>query len=136
MIIFRQDLIHEVLKKQAKIDQYRLFMPFRLTKKEAGLFSLDVADAINFQGVPLIPSGQRPVMWPRMSWVYRREQLEEWSNHLIDQACELEKKLKSNPEAPAMRVALREMPSLAELGVEMYPKYKTKELDIFIPKKM
>lgn len=135
MIIFYQNLIHEVRARKSPENQFRLFTPFRLTPSSEMLFAESYEDAIENQGVPLIPSGQRPMMWPTTNWNYpaQRASLETFSSNFKDVACELNKRLKKDPSAPPMRIVWREMRSLRDLGLPMYPAYSQEDRDIFVP---
>lgn len=134
-IIFYQHLIHEVRPHKCRDNQFRLFTPFRLTPSSEMLFAASYEDAIENQGVPLIPSGQRPMIWPKTNWNYptQRDSLETFSLHFKDVVCELNKRLKNDPDAPPMRIVFREMRSLRELGLPMYPMYSQEDREIFIP---
>lgn len=135
MIIFYQNLIHEVRARKSSINQFRLFTPFRLTPSSEMLFEDSYEDAIENQGVPLIPSGQRPMIWPSTNWNYTKQRagLEAFSLHFKDVVCDLNKRLKNNPDAPSMRIVLREIPSLCKLGLPMYPAYSQEDRNIFVP---
>ena len=134
MIIFHQNIIHEVLSKAKTHNQYRLFTPFRLTPGTNQIFAAN-ATAIENQGVPFIPSGQFPPMYPKLHWVNHREKLERFSLKLKDNACEM-KQVKKYPDSAPLRVCYREMPSLRELGLPMYSRYTQEERDIFVPTRL
>jgi hypothetical protein len=136
MIIFYQNLIHEVRAHKSLNNQFRIFTPFRLTPSSEPLFKECYEDAIENQGVPLIPSGQMPMIWPVANWNYplQRTGLESFSLHFKDVACEMDKRLKNDPTAPPKRIVCREMRSLRALGLPMYSAYSQEERDIFVPK--
>ena len=135
MIIFYQNLIHEVMAKTRDHHQYRLFTPFRTTPSTEMLFSCSYDNAIWSQGVPLIPSGQAPAVWPTANWNYPKQRpgLEAFSSHFKDVACEGKRKLQTDLAAPPMRIVYRKMRGLRELGLPMYPDYTQAERDIFVP---
>jgi hypothetical protein len=135
MLIFFQNLIHEVIGKARTHHQFRLFTPFRLTPSAEMLFASNYSMAILDQGVPLIPSGQRPAVWPTANWNYTKQRagLELFSARFKDVACQAEKRLLSDPSVAPMRIVWREMRSLYELGLPMYPAYEQHECDIFVP---
>lgn len=136
LLIFYQNLVHEVRPQKCREVQYRLFTPFRLTDRDEPLFASSYRDAIENQGVPLIPSGQRPAMWPRTNWNYpaQREALEVFSRSVKDVACDPARRLKKDPGAPPRRIVHREMKSLRDLGLPMYPEYSREDLAILVPR--
>jgi hypothetical protein len=135
MIIFHQNLIHEVIAKALDHHQYRLFTPFRTTPGTDVLSCCSLYDtAILDQGVPKIPSGQRPKVWPNANWNYpgQRPKLEAFSTHIKDVACH-QKQLLTDLTVPPMRIAVQEMRSLRDLQLSMYPDYTDAERAIFVP---
>lgn len=138
MLIFYQNLVHEVRPQKCREVQYRLFTPFRLTDRDEPLFASSYEEAIENQGVPLIPSGQRPAMWPVTNWNYpaQRDALEVFSRRVKDVACEPAKRLKNNPEAPPRRIVHRDMRSLRDLGLPMYPAYTEEDRAILVPRRL
>jgi hypothetical protein len=135
MIIFYQNLIHEVLAKKRDHHQYRLFTPFRTTPGIERLFVSSYDEAILNQGVPLIPSGQSPTVWPSANWNYPKQRpgLEAFSSHFKDVACQGKRKLLTDLDVPPMRIVWRKMRGLRQLGLPMYPDYTQAERDIFVP---
>ena len=63
IIIFVQHILHEVFKSSDDHEQMRLFMGWRLTTGGRLLFAEKKRRAIDMLGVPLLPSGQKPVMY-------------------------------------------------------------------------
>jgi hypothetical protein len=135
MIIFHQNLIHEVIAKSLDHHQYRLFTPFRTTPGTDVLSCCSLYDAAIFdQGVPKIPSGQRPSVWPHANWNYplQRPKLEAFSAHFKDVVC-YEKQLQTDLTVPPMRIVVQKMDSLRTLDLPMYPDYTDAERAIFVP---
>ena len=64
-IFFFQHLLHEVVSKKSKNDQYRIFHGIRVTVSESVLFQKQYAERNLFerQGTPLLPSGQECVLF-------------------------------------------------------------------------
>jgi hypothetical protein len=65
MLIFSQDLIHEVVggTRKRQHDEYRLFTAWRLTKSTKRFMPGDL-DIFTYKTVPLLKSGQRAPMYP------------------------------------------------------------------------
>jgi len=134
MIVFHQNLIHEVIAKTLDRHQYRLFTPFRTTPGTDLLPCCTYDNVICDQGVPLIPSGQRPTIWPHANWNYplQRPGLETFSAHFKDVVCH-QKQLQTDLSVPPMRIVAQKMDSLRKLNLPMYPDYTDAERAIFVP---
>jgi Domain of unknown function (DUF4326) len=82
MLIFQQELIHEVVKGTKRREPaYRLFTGWRLTKSDH-TFLNDEDSFFKKQSVPAIKSDQIPDMYPSMPWSQSpasRKTLEDWS---------------------------------------------------------
>jgi hypothetical protein len=63
MVVFAQNLVHEVLAGKDTHDQLRLFTGWRLTRGDSLLFEDEKKLAVSTLGVPRLPSGQLPVMY-------------------------------------------------------------------------
>jgi hypothetical protein len=137
ILIFYQNIVHEVLAKKTKWNQMRLFTSFRITDSLEPLFENEYKEAILNQGVPLIPSSQFPAMWSKHNWVYsiQRNALQTWCHCLKDIVCS-DLEIKSKPELGTFRIVHREMNSLKHYGLEMYPEYSEQDKAIFIPSKI
>jgi len=137
MIIFYQNIVHEVLPSKAETPQMRLFTSFRITDSETPLFENNLGEIIRDQGVPKIPSAQDPAMYSKFNWVFpeQRMTIVEWSKLLKDEVCS-EYELKSNPGSGKLRVVHRFMHSLTHYGLAKYSEYSPEDLAIFQPQKI
>ena len=86
LIIFYQDIVHEVVRAALKKNEpssLRLFTAFRLTHSESGFGPTNGPGVFSDMAVPLLKSGQEPAMWPKLgNWVGAAkgsENLEAWS---------------------------------------------------------
>ena len=80
-MVFFQNTVHEVVPLARDKPQHRLFFGFRLTDRNEP--HMEVKAVMLNQGVPLLPSGQRPAMWAGRIWgpVKTTEGLVKWSKH-------------------------------------------------------
>jgi hypothetical protein len=131
-IVFFQTIAHEVCAVQRKERSMRVFFGFRLTELSEALFPNN-ENAYRLQGVPLIPSGQTPSMYPAMSWMFdkQRKAISEWSKATFKLPMLEWKILKKTGEK--VRIVKRESSSLSELGFPLYPAYTADELAILQP---
>lgn len=116
IILFHQNILHEVKAQKAKFESYRLYLGWRLTNSQEPLF--DHSNVIKNQGVPRIPSGQIPPMYAKLHWVNHR--------HMIE---EISQRIKSEYLDPKTRMVLRELPPLGN----HYPPYTEEEMNILRP---
>lgn len=105
-LVFNSSLVHKVLNKKVPHHQYRLFINFRL---QPNVSSADEVDAIlTQQGVPPLPTGGAPPMFsPR----HPQEAVARFYKDTL---------LSTIPQTPTM-------PSLAALGLPLYPPYTAAE---------
>ena len=120
MILFYQNMIHEIKSGKVKSDSDRLYMGWRLTDSDKPLF--DKQKDIDDQGTPRLPSGQIPPMWAKLHWVNHRHMIENFS-----------KKIRKEFLDPKNNLVYRELPSLRDANVKMFKPYTRRERDILFP---
>ena len=125
MILFFQDIVHEVLSRKSKFDSYRLFTGFRITTSSECLY--DNSEAIENQGVPLIPSGQRPTIYSKMHLIC-------WKDRIIDFTRKVKPQFRENIKEDVL--VQKEMINLRESGLKMFPKYTEEDKLILKPQKL
>lgn len=125
-IVFNQHLVHEVLSKKAQQDNLRQYIGFRLTHSNQPLF--DNTSVFLEQGVPLLPSGQRPPMYAANHASFFPDMLDSWSEKTFQPIC-LHETLRGR-----LRVD-RFMKSLAGYGLPLYPAYSQDEIAIMMPQR-
>jgi hypothetical protein len=127
-IVFNQRIVHEIKKNQQKSNSLKQFVGWRLTTSMKPLF--DAMDAIENQGVPLLPSGQKPPMYAKSNLSYQFKETIEWSK-IFKKCCTETKTHKRTKEKYS--VVKRNIPSLVDLNLELYPSYKISEVCIMTP---
>lgn len=120
IIIFNQDIMHEVLTRKSKFDSYRLFLGWRITEQTEPLF--DHSKIIDEQGVPFIPSSQIPVLYGKMHLMNWKTRVEEFSSCV-------------KPEFinPKNNLVQREMISLKKAGMQLWSDYTEEDKKILTP---
>lgn len=116
IILFHQNILHEIKPQKIKTFSYRLYVGWRLTNHESPLF--DNQSIINNQSLPHLPSGQLPPMYAKLHWVNHR--------HMIE---EISKRIKSGYKDPHSGMVFREIHFL----LEKFSEYSEKEKSIFFP---
>lgn len=116
IILFHQNILHEVKSQKAKFESHRLYLGWRLTNSEKPLF--DHSKIIDTQGVPKIPSGQIPPMYAKLHMVNHK--------HMID---EITSRIRPEYIDPKNKKVFRELPTIEQ----PYPKYSEKDKYIMSP---
>ena len=153
VLIFYENMLHEVVSKARKDDSYRLFLAWRLTTQREPLFGSDMTLArLKTQAVIPLKSSQMPAMYPTIWWVNHHERLEAWCESSFpmyvmtmkerikgiysaekDPKTGKRKLLRKEPEQ--LLLIPKVMPSLKELKLRLYPKYTPEELNMLRPYK-
>jgi len=116
IIMFYQNLIHEVKPQKAKFESHRLYLGWRLTNSDKPLFDHD--EVIRTQGVPKIPSGQVPPMYAKLHMVNHK--------HMVE---EISRRIKPEYLNPVTNLVYRELPSLGPY----YQPYSEEDISIMTP---
>lgn len=119
IILFYQNLLHEVKPGTIKQTSYKLFLGWRFTHSEKPLY--DSETIIQEQRVPPLPSGQIPPMYAKLHAVNHKQKLLDFSKQFISSCVD-----------PKTQYVYRFLPSLKELGLEFKP-YSESEKEIFFP---
>ena len=152
LIIFNEKLVHAVTPSKVKNDSYRLFMKYRITNNpKCSLFDpLEISKIIDEQGVFPLSLEQMPPMYSKnhiRNWKPRLEQFSmnikpEFLAQKKEKPKEKPKKNKSVEEfnllndVPATATAdvpatvdyvMRFMPSLKQVGFELFSPYREEE---------
>jgi len=129
IIMFFQNLGHCVHSIKRKSDSYRLFSVWLLTIHDTHIY--DYSLIIQNQGVPFLASHQKPWMYtPNHGSFWLDRMTIPWSKRVfIDNV--LIQKIKK--DGSIYTIVESPMKSLQEYGLQLYPKYKKWEKDLFIP---
>lgn len=127
LLIFNEDIVHEVLGTPCKNDMCRLFVGWLVTTSDETIIP-DMERILRDQAVVPLKSGQIPPMYAKLHWTNWHHRLVAFSEQFID-AC-VEKKQR---KGETLDVVHRHMRSLRELGT-MYPPYTREEIDVLYPR--
>lgn len=116
IILFHQNILHEVKAQKTKIESHRLYIGWRLTNSTKPLY--DHSLVIQNQSVPKIPSGQIPPMYAKLHWVNHK--------HLID---EISSRISLDYIDPKTKKVFRELPTVKKY----YSDYSEEEKSILHP---
>lgn len=137
MIIFHANIVHCVAPQKVKEPIYRVFIGWRLTDSTEPLMGWRRhKEVFNDQGVPPLPSGQEAPMYARLHWCNWVEQLQRFAAGL-NPVCTTHREVLSGKNiGKTYVIPLSPMPSLRDLGLELYPEYTSHELSMYVPNKI
>lgn len=127
-IVFQQNIAHKVASVRPKADSLRIYFGWRVTDAEEPLF--DLTRVFHEQGVPPLPSGQMPPMWPRMALSSKKAEMINWSARCFVAQC-LEEK--TGGRGDRYNLVQRTLPSLERLGLPTYAPYTDEERALHRP---
>jgi len=123
LLLYSNNLVCKVDKKEQTIQNMRLYCGWRLTKSVTPLY--DNTSAFENQGVPVVSSGQIPVTYSQLSLAYHKKEIIRWSFATFQPQCLVTRISKKDNKHYTM--VIRHMPSLKELDLPMYPPYTEEE---------
>jgi hypothetical protein len=144
IMIFYENLLHEVLAKARKIDQLRQFLSWRVTKEKTSLFHTDgaavdpVGPLLDKQGVMQLKSGQTPPMYAKLHWTNWKSKIVDFTQNNMDPRTVEEKSVQSKTSkdaGKAFEVVHMNMKSLFDYGFPMYRPYSKDERSMHLPGK-
>jgi hypothetical protein len=132
ILVFYENIIHEVLTKKSATTMVRVYLGWRLTTS----FDMreEMVDVLAFQGVPLLKSGQVPPMYSKCHWVNWIDNLQTWSLGNMHEKCLVDVQYQAGKRAGEKFVIVdRFLKSLCEYGFPMYPGYSIDEMKAYKP---
>ena len=134
MLVFFEQLVHEVVPIKAHIVAHRLFIGWRITNATEPLMGMDsLLGKLKTQAVMPLKSGQVPPMYAKLHWTNWRDQLTEFSRGIQPRCRETQAPKSGVDKGKQYDVVHREMKSLQEYGFPTYTPYQNYEIDMHIP---
>lgn len=132
ILLFNENLVHEVMARKLKYQSYRLFLGWRITNATEPL-DAHLLVKLQTQAAIQIKSGQEPPMWAKLHWTNWVEKLDTFSLNFKN-ICRSDMTVKTGKNAgKTYNIVHRHMESLEHYGFEKYLPYKTSEIDILLP---
>jgi hypothetical protein len=128
LLLFIQNIVHEVVSSVRRYIVTRVFTGYRLTRSAQGLIS-NMIDLLQQQAVIPLKSQQLPPMYPKLWWVNHSERLESWSRALVKQEIHTQRERKGVPIESCPRF----MESLTDYKLPLYSPYSSDELKLYTP---
>ena len=117
ILLFYQNLVHEVKSGKITFDSDRLFLGWRLTNHDCVLFE-NKFKCMEEQSIPFLPSGQLPPMYAKLHMVNHK--------HLVENFSQKIETFFLNHETGLVK---RFLPSLKEAGV-MFTPYSQDDIEV------
>ena len=132
ILIFNENIIHEVVSSTKKNKSYRLFTSWRITTSDTPIIP-NLDELLTTQAAVTIKSGQQPPMWAKLHWTNWVDKLEQYSSNFRPECLE-EETVKSGRHAGRVVTRVhRFMNSLADYGFPLYDPYTDDEKSIYFP---
>ena len=131
ILVFYENMVHEVLSRKKKYTQKRVFLAWRLTKSIEPYFP-NIQLLLKNQSVMPLKSLQIPPMYAKLHWTNWRDKLERFSQNIIDECKEKKKMLSGKDKGKIYYVTRRFLPSLSEYKSDTIP-YTKRELKMYTP---
>jgi len=139
ILIFYENLIHEVVSKRLPYISRRLFLGWRLTTSKEPLGGKkNIRQRIQKQATMTLKSNQEPPMYATLHWTNHRDTiLQPWSKHVFSNKAKgltEERIIQYGPnKGKTYNIVKRVMPSLADMELPLYPQYQPEEQRILEP---
>jgi hypothetical protein len=128
LLIFNQDLIHEVLVTKTKMHSARLYCGWRVTNSKIPLHGeAYFLNVVNNQANPLLPSGQEVPMYPKLWAVNWLDKLAEYSSNVKPVY------LDERGRVQRFMMSLRDAIDIPGSGIHMFPAYSEEEIKLLRP---
>ena len=132
LLIFNEQIIHEVLANSANHQIVRLFIGWRLTNEVVSLIP-DLESKLEDQSVIPLKSFQIPPMYATLHWTNWRQKIVDFSKN-IDDRCLVEREVNSGKDKGQKYIIVdRYMKSLKEYKFNLYNSYTEQEKYILRP---
>lgn len=138
ILIFQEDIMHEIVAHKAKFLTIRLFIGWRLSCEEGNedrpLVS-DLKSLLREQAVVTLKSKQIPPMYAKLHWTNWRSRIVEFTQKNISDACTEERIVGSGKDkGTKVKVVAQHMKSLVAYNLPLYPDYEQEESEILFPR--
>lgn len=132
ILVFYENIVHEVLSRKLSTVMVRVHLGWRLTTSSG--MRPEMVETIENQGIAMIKSGQIPPMYSKCHFVNWIDMLEEWSLASMHPLCLVDVEYQTGKRVGEEFVIVdRHMKSLKEYGFPMYPGYSADELKVYQP---
>lgn len=136
ILLFVQEMVHQVRAKVLKHDMQRLFLGWRITYSAQPL-QIAAFNQLQGQSPVLLKSGQRPPMYARLHWANWADRLSDWATESLQDSLLCERTfLGGQRKGERCQIPLRFVHALRCLdlpGFDGYPAYRPEELQMHRP---
>ena len=132
IIIFNENIVHELVSSTRKNKSYRLFISWRITESETPIVD-NLEGMLKNQAAITTKGGQRPEMWTKIHWTNWIEKLEKYSTNFHPKCLEGVTVQSGRNAGRGVTRVHRHMKSLVEYGFPLYEPYTKEESSIYFP---
>lgn len=127
LIIFYQNIVHEVLPVKQEHNSIRLYIGWCISTSKKSI--IDYTESIKNNGIVQIPSKQKPPMYSKNHASLHLKSTIQWSKDTFDEKL-LEHRKTTKSEYDIIPMFMK---SLKEMKLSMYEEYENDELEILKP---
>lgn len=131
ILVFYENIIHEVLSRKTKYVQKRVYLAWRLTKSMEPYFP-DIQILLDQQSVMPLKSLQIPPMYAKLHWTNWRDKIKHFSHNIIEQCKETKKVKYGKHKGDSHYITKRFLPPLTTY-TSNYTPYSTQERTMYKP---
>ena len=131
ILVFYENMVHEVLSKKSKKPIQRVFLAWRLTRFNEPYFP-NIKLLLKTQSVMPLKSLQIPPVYAKLHWTNWRGKIEEFSKNIKDECKEVKTMGSGKDKGKKYHIVRRFLPSLSELNKTLIP-YSKDELRMYTP---
>lgn len=137
ILIFYENIVHEVVGKTHPDTQVRLFTGWRFSydRDPLNMTRAQLRKLLDDQAVIPLKSGQMPPMWPKLYMCNFVDKLNEWTKIMfgIPNYKNMGKYMVVNPKTKNVTPVMK---SYEEMGMPKFPEYFDDEVEIYFPKRI
>ena len=132
IMIFYENLVHEVLSTKANRNMYRLFTGWRITQSNQSLMgNNNLKELLTTNSIIPLKSGQQPPMYAKLHWTNWLSKLTKFTEeNVLDEFTENKLRKSDNQ---SYKVVQRFMKSLKDANKQLYDTYNENEINMYIP---
>jgi len=134
ILVFREEMVHEVLKVKRPYPVRRVFLAWMTTLQRDNHFPSDIDTLLRNQAVIKLKSDQMPKLYPQAYIMYFIDKLTRWSVDTFKPPMLIQKVQKADAKklpGQTIMIARAEAPSLVEANFPLYPAYQPHEVAVF-----
>jgi hypothetical protein len=132
ILVFYENILHEVLSKKTKKALTRVFLAWRLTTDRNHLYFENIDMLLKNQSIMQLKSLQQPPMYAKLHWTNWRNKIEHFSQNIIDECKEVRVVQSGKDKGKSYHITRRYLPPISEL-TKVTNHYTKREFQMYKP---